>query len=155
MVVDEVEFARERLNEMVQSDLQVFCCYKKLPVSGSNAVLVDRIIAGGGAGALHNNSSQQNKEALTYLIVLITTWFIAPFKSKACGEGTINKPFIFKNFPTLILQKSVAYLASANCRIKIESLHEFGLLLCHTDEDLAELSPDAIAGVIEKSGGQF
>ena len=42
--------------------------------------------------------------------------------------------------------------ASANCQIKIESLHEFGLL-CHLEEDLAAFSPDAIAGIIEETPG--
>ena len=40
--------------------------------------------------------------------------------------------------------------APANCRIKIESLHEFGLL-CHPDEDLAAFSLDAMADVIEET----
>ena len=84
-VIDEVEDTRERLNEMVLSDLCVICrnkklpvsgtkadlCVicrnKKLPVSGTKAVLVERIIAGG-AGAVHDNSRQQ--EAPTVLSVL-------------------------------------------------------------------------------------
>jgi hypothetical protein len=73
---------------------------------------------------------------------------MAPFKSKACWEGTLNEPFIFKNFPKFISQKSGACLASSNGRIKIEGLHEFGRL-CHPNEDLAAFSPDAMAGVIE------
>ncbi len=40
--------------------------------------------------------------------------------------------------------------ASANCQIKIESLHEFGLL-CPPNKALAAFSPDAIAGVIEET----
>ena len=34
---------------------------------------------------------------------------------------------------------------------QIESPHEFGLVLCHPDEDLAASSPDAMAGVIEET----
>lgn len=49
---------------------------------------------------------------------------------------------------TFVLQKSVACIESANCRIKIESLHEFGLL-CHPTKEM--ISPDAIAGVIEET----
>ena len=51
---------------------------------------------------------------------------------------------------TLLLLQIVACLASANRRIKIESLHEFGQL-CHPEEDLAAFSPDAITGVVEET----
>ena len=75
---------------------------------------------------------------------------MAPFKSKACREGTLNKTFIFLHFPKFVLQKSAERLPSGNRRrLKIESLNEFGLL-CHPDENLAAFSPDAIAGVVEE-----
>ena len=43
-VVDKFEYTRERLNEMVLSDLRVICRNKKLPVSGTKAALVERIV---------------------------------------------------------------------------------------------------------------
>jgi hypothetical protein len=78
------------------------------------------------------------------------TWFMAPFKSKACREGTLNEPFIFSHFPSFVAQKSVPCLLPAGRQIEIETIHEFGLH-CHRDEKLAAFSPDAIAGVVDKS----
>ena len=79
------------------------------------------------------------------------TWFMAPFKSKACREGTWNEPFIFINFPSFVSKKSVSCLEpTAGRRIEIVSMHEFGLL-CTKDEKLAAFSPDGIAGVVEES----
>lgn len=87
LLVDEVDYTRVLLNEMVLSDLRVICRNKKLPVSGTKAVLVERIMVG--QGALRDNSRQdEESEAPTLLSVLMKTWFMAPFKSKACREGT-------------------------------------------------------------------
>jgi hypothetical protein len=43
-VASELQYTHEHLNEMVLSDLRVICCHKKLPVSGTKAVLVERIL---------------------------------------------------------------------------------------------------------------
>ena len=76
------------------------------------------------------------------------TWFMKPFQSKACREGTLNEPFIFSNFASFVCKKSVSCLQPAGRRINIVLIHEFGLL-CHHDEMLAAFSPDGIAGVVE------
>jgi SAP domain len=144
-VVDEVVYTHERLSEMVVSDLRVICRNKNLPVSGTKAVLIQRILAGA-----HDEGNQPPQdESTTVMSALMKTWFMAPFKSKACREGTLNEPFIFSHFPLFISEKSVACLASVSRVMKIESIHEFGLL-CHPYQDLAAFSPDAIAGVLEE-----
>ncbi len=123
---------RERLRKMILPDLRVIYRNKRLPVSGTEPVLIERIIVGGsGVGEQNNGDVGQQQEVPTVLTVLMKSWIKAPFKSNACREGTLNKPFIFSHFPKFVLQKSAERPPSGNRRrLKIESLHEFGLL-CH------------------------
>jgi hypothetical protein len=144
-VVDEAVYTREHLSQMVLPDLCVICRNKNLPVSGTKPVLIERILS-----ATRNEGNQPQDEASKVLSALMITWFMAPFKSKACRKGTLNEPFIFSHFPSFVAQKSVPCLLPAGRQIEIETIHEFGLL-CHRDEKLAAFSPDAIAGVVDKS----
>jgi len=137
--VDDVVFTHERLSEMVLADLREICRNKNLAVSGTKAAVIERILSGG--------RNEGNQEATTVLSVLMKTWFMAPFKSQACREGTLNEPFIFSHFPSFVSEKSAQCLAPAGRQIKIENVHDLGLL-CHAHEKLAAFSPDAIAGVL-------
>jgi hypothetical protein len=67
------------------------------------------------------------------------SWFMAPFKSKACREGTLNEPFIFANLPLFVLQQNVMKGPDGQRRPPvIESLHKFGLI-CNADNMNAAL----------------
>lgn len=86
LLVDEVDYTRVLLNEMVLSDLRVICRNKKLPVSGTKAVLVERIMVG--QGALRDNSRQdEESEAPTLLSVLMKTCLWRPSNQKRVGKG--------------------------------------------------------------------
>ncbi len=61
--------------------------FKKLPVSGTKKVLVERVIAGG-AGALHDNYSRQNEEVPTFLSVLM---------NYSPGQKVKEELFVMKN----------------------------------------------------------
>ena len=141
--VDEVVYTHERLREMGLPDLRVICRNKNLAVSYTKAAVIERILSSG----CNDEGNQPRDEATTVLSVLLKTWFMAPFKSKACREGTLNEPFIFSHFPLFVSEKSAKCLAPAGHQIKIETIHDLGLL-CHADEELAAFSPDAIAGVL-------
>jgi hypothetical protein len=93
--VGEVVHTHERLCEMVLPDLHVIRRNKNLPVSGTKAVLIERILS----GTRYKGNKPWDKGTSTVLSVLMKTWFLAPFKSKACREGTLNKPYIFFTFP--------------------------------------------------------
>ncbi len=112
--VDEAVYTREHLSQMVLPDLRVICRNKNLPVSGTKPVLIERILSG-----TRNEGNQPEDEATKVLSALMKTWFMAPFKSKACREGTLNKPFIFSHFPLFVSQKSVPCLLPAGCQIEI------------------------------------
>ena len=140
-----VVYTHEELNQMVLPDHRAICRNKHLPVSGTKPVLIERILSG-----TRNEGNEPQDEATNVMNALMKTWFMAPFKSKACREGTLNEPFIFSHFPSFVSQKSVPCLLPEGRRIVIETIHEFGLL-CHRDEKLAAFSPDAIAAVVEES----
>ena len=142
-----IAYTQEGLSAMILSDLRVICRRKSLPVSGTKTVLIERILSAED-DACHDYLPQD--EATTVISALMKTWFMAPFKSKACREGTLNEPFVFLHFPSFVSEKSVSCLAPNGHEIEIVSIHEFGLL-CHNDEKLAAFSPDGIAGVVVKS----
>ena len=67
-IVDEVVYTRERLNKMIVPDLRVICRNKRLPVSGTKPVLIERIIVGGsGVGGRNNGDIRQQQEVPTDL----------------------------------------------------------------------------------------
>ncbi len=107
-VVDEVVNTRERLNNMILPDLRVICCNKRLPVSGTKPVLIERIIVGGsGVGGQNNGDVGQQQEVPTILNVLMKSWFMAPFKSKLVRKD-FEQTIHFLHFPKFVLVKSAS-----------------------------------------------
>jgi hypothetical protein len=106
-------------------------------VSGLKGIITERIL-----------SWRTRRPAAQSRILTIPkqSWFMAPFKPKACREGTLNVPFIFAYLPRFVLQKSVMEGPDGQRRTVIESLHKFGLM-CNADNTNAAFSPDAIAGI--------
>ena len=107
-VVDEVVNTRERLNNMILPDLRVICCNKRLPVSGTKPVLIERIKVGGSSvGGQNNGDVGQQQEVPTILNVLMKSWFMAPFKSKLVRKD-FEQTIHFLHFPKFVLVKSAS-----------------------------------------------
>jgi hypothetical protein len=77
-------FTHERLCEMVLPDLRVICWNKSLPVSGTKAVLIERILSATRA----EGNEPRDKGPSTVVSFLMKTWFMAPFKSRASWRHT-------------------------------------------------------------------
>ena len=87
-----IAYTQEGLSAMVLSDLRVICRRKNLPVSGTKTVLIERILSAEDAC----RDCLPQDEATTVISALMKTWFMAPFKSKACREGMLNEPLRFR-----------------------------------------------------------
>ena len=127
------------------SELRFICRAKRIPVSGTKGILIERLSSWSPPG-----DNATIAAPTTILSALMKSWFMAPFKSKACREGTLNKPFTLANFTSFVKTKSLELSASrAGPSIKhysIKSAHEFELLYHKRDKNAA-FSPDAIVGV--------
>jgi hypothetical protein len=73
---------------LLLSDLRVVCRNKNLPVSATKAALIERILS----GTCNEGNELRDKGTITVVSVVMKTWFMAPYKSEACREGTLNKP---------------------------------------------------------------
>ena len=142
---DNQSYEREALNTLLLPDLRRICRNKKLPVSGSKGILIDRILSW---TSQQDEASRRPAAQNSILSILMKSWFMAPFKSRACREGTLNEPFIFANFPRFVSQKSAKEGPDGQRRTVVESIHEFGLM-CNADDTNAAFSPDAIAGIAD------
>ncbi len=142
--VDNNTYKTETLNTMFLPNLWRICRNKNLPVSGSKAIIIERILS----WRSQEEPTRRPQAPSSILTILMKSWFMAPFKSKACREGTLNEPFIFANLPRFVLQKSVMEGPDGQRRTVIESLHEFGLM-CNADDTNAAFLPDAIAGIAD------
>jgi hypothetical protein len=144
-----VAYTQDGLSAMVLSDFCVLCRTKNVPVSGTKTVQSEKTLT---ADVCHDCLPQD--EATTILSALMKTWFMAPFKSKACRNGLsgrhIEQAIHFFYLRSFISEKSVSCLEPSGCRIKTASIHKFGPL-CHQDEKLAAFSPEGKAGVVEES----
>ena len=146
--IDDERYQVTTLQGMTLPELRLICRGKSLPVSGTKQTLIERI------SSWLPQEERSSTAQPTILGALMKSWFMAPFKSKSCREGTLNEPFIFANLAAFVKQKSIAEVTvtatsdqpPGRQSYDIESLHEFGLL-CHKDDKNAAFSPDAIAGV--------
>jgi hypothetical protein len=127
------------LQQKTLPELIIICRAKSLLASGTKAKLIERISSW--SPQKENTTSQP-----TILDALMKSWFMAPLKSKACCEGSLNEPFIVANLLDFVLQESREATRVPHQPYDIESRHEFELL-CHKDDKNAAFSPDAIAGV--------
>ena len=142
-----IVYIQDGLSAIVLPNLRELCCMMSLPVSGTKSILIERILV---SQATLRELTQRENDSTTVLYALMKTWFMKPFQSKACREGTLNEPFILSNFASFVFKKSMSCLQAAGRQITIVSIHEFGLL-CHHGEMMAAFSPDGIAGVVENS----
>jgi hypothetical protein len=81
-----IAYTQEGLCAIVLSDFCVLCRTKNVPVSGTKTVLSVKTLT---AVACYDCLPQD--EATTTLSALMKTWFMAPFKSKACRDGLLGR----------------------------------------------------------------
>jgi hypothetical protein len=125
------------LTNLLVADLKKICHSKKLPISGNRAVLLRRILSW---------TPEPPASVATITSVLMQSWFLAPFQSRACREGTMNEPFVISNLGR--------FLDTYSRTIHIEHLHEYGLLGAKSQPCVAA-SPDAIAVIVSPELGRF
>ncbi|KAI2505553.1 hypothetical protein MHU86_8889 [Fragilaria crotonensis] len=117
---DNQSYEREALNTLLLPDLRRICRNKKLPVSGSKGILIDRILSW---------TSQQDE----------------PSRRPAAEQHFVDTNEIMVHGS---IQKSAKEGPDGQRRTVIESIHEFGLM-CNADDTNAAFSPDAIAGIAD------
>lgn len=124
---DDTEYTLAILSNKSLAELKTICRSKKLPQSGTKMQLSERILG---------SKPETVTQLPGYLELLINSWFMAPFKSRACREGSINEHSILLHIST--------FMEKEDKDLNIEKIQEYGLLNSK-DHELLAFSPDAIA----------
>jgi hypothetical protein len=133
---DPTVYTAPMLAPMTLASLKTICKGKQLPVSGTKTALVTRILGW---------VFKPPKPERTIVSILLGSWFMAPFRSQACREGTMNEPFILANLPKFLDRSSDLHM---------ELVEEYGLLAAKSKPSAA-FSPDGIAVIVSPQLGRF
>jgi hypothetical protein len=136
-VADEQLYTPELLIGKTVSELKDLCRSRHLTMSGTKALLIQRICAWVPSAI---------EEPPTIMSIIIKSSFMAPFKSQACREGTMNEPIVMANIGVFVDKHSPS--------MHMEALQEYGLLTAKDDRNAA-FSPDGIAVFVSPMRGRF
>lgn len=118
-------------------ELKDLCRSRHLTMTGTKALLIQRICSW---------VPPTIEEAPTIVSLIIKASFMAPFKSQACREGTMNEPIVMANIGLFVDMHSPS--------MHLEALNEYGLMTAKDDRNAA-FSPDGIGVFISPMRGRF
>jgi hypothetical protein len=136
-VADEQLYTPELLLGKTVGELKNLCRSRCLTMTGTKALLIQRICSWVPSAI---------EEAPTIVSLIIMASFMAPFKSQACREGTMNEPIVMANIGLFIDMHSPS--------MHMEALQEYGLMTAKDDQNAA-FSPDGIAVCVSPMRGRF